>query len=195
MQIPLQIVAQGLTLDQRTQKTIRGYADKLETFFDRIMGCRVTVSVPNRWPQGNPLTHRVRVDLTVPRGELVVRRQPHPDLLDAIQDAFRVAGRRLQDYARELPDGEPPEARTRPHRGQVARLFPWEGYGFLRDDDGKELYFHRNSVLREGFDRLEVGTEVRYAEEEGDNGPQASSVEIRRGRRTSRKPVKERGTR
>jgi cold shock CspA family protein/ribosome-associated translation inhibitor RaiA len=185
MQIPLQIVAQGLELDERTEEVIRAHADKLETFFDRIMGCRVTVSVPNRWPQGNPLTHRVRIDLTVPRGELVVRRQPHPILLDAIQDAFRVAGRRLQDYARELPDGVSPQARARPARAQVVRLFPWEGYGFLRTPDGKELYFHRNSVLRGGFGRLEVGTEVRYAEEEGDHGPQASSVEIRRRRRTS----------
>jgi cold shock CspA family protein/ribosome-associated translation inhibitor RaiA len=185
MQIPVQIVAQGLELDDPARETIRAHAAKLETFFDRIMGCRVTVSVPNRWPQGNPLTHRVRIDLTVPRGELVVRRQPNPNLLDAIQDAFRVAGRRLQDYVRELPDGVSPEARVRPGRAHVIRLFPWEGFGFLQTPDGKEIYFHRNSVLHGGFDRLEVGTEVHYAEEEGDRGPQASSVEIRRRRRVS----------
>jgi cold shock CspA family protein len=184
MQIPLQIVARGLDLNSRTEEIVRGLVEKLETFFDRIMGCRVTVSVPNRWPQGTPLTYRVRIDLTVPRGELVVRRQPHPILLDAIQDAFQVAGRRLQDYSRELPDGESPEARERPGRAQVIRLFPWEGYGFLGTSDGREIYFHRNSVLHGAFDRLEVGTEVRYAEEEGDHGPQASSVEIRRRRRS-----------
>lgn len=166
---------------------IRTHADKLETFFSRVMGCRVTVSVPNRWPQGGPLTHRVRIDLTVPRGELVVKRQAHVNLLDAIQDAFHVAGRRLQDYTRELPDGDPPEARSQPGRARVVRLFPWEGYGFLQTDDGREIYFHRNSVLHSGFDRLEVGTEVRYAEEEGDNGPQATTIEIRRRRRTSPK--------
>lgn len=187
MQLPLQIVAQVVDLDPHSQDIIRAHVDKLETFFDRVMGCRVTVSVPNRWPQGGPMMYRVRIDLTVPRGELVVKRQPHVNLLDAIQDAFRVAGRQLQDYARELPDGAPPEARSRPGRARVVRLFPWEGYGFLQTDDGREIYFHRNSVVHSGFDRLQVGTEVRYAEEEGDNGPQATTIEIRRHRRTSPK--------
>jgi cold shock CspA family protein len=43
---------------------------------------------------------------------------------------------------------------------------------------GSEIYFHRHSVLSPGFDHLAVGTEVRFAEEEGDRGPQASTVEI-----------------
>jgi cold shock CspA family protein/ribosome-associated translation inhibitor RaiA len=187
MQIPLQIVAQGLELPPDAQEKIQGYADKLETFFGRVMGCRVTVSVPNRWPQAGVIMYRVRIDLTVPRGEVVVKRQPHVNLLDAIQDAFHVAGRRLQDYARELGPSLPPEARVRPGRARVLRIFPGEGYGFLETPDGREIYFHRNSVLRGAFDRLEVGTEVRFAEEEGAQGPQASSLEIGKRRRTTGK--------
>jgi cold shock CspA family protein len=63
-------------------------------------------------------------------------------------------------------------------RGRVIRLFREEGYGFLETPDGREIYFHRNSVLHPGFDRLEIGTEVRFAEEEGEKGPQASTVAI-----------------
>ena len=44
--------------------------------------------------------------------------------------------------------------------------------------EGREIYFHRNSVLHEAFDRLRVGAEVAFVEEEGDQGPQASTVKL-----------------
>jgi cold shock CspA family protein len=40
------------------------------------------------------------------------------------------------------------------------------------------IYFHRNSVLKNAFDRLEIGSEVRFSEEAGEQGPQASSVTL-----------------
>jgi cold shock CspA family protein len=60
----------------------------------------------------------------------------------------------------------------------VSRLFPEAGYGFLETPDGRELYFHRHSVLHPGFDHLALGTEVRFAEELGEKSPQASTVAI-----------------
>jgi len=183
MQIPLRIVADGLELGQVERERIEAHARKLETFFHRLLGCQVTVSVPNRWGQGGPVLYRVRIDLAVPGEDLVIERQPAENLLDAIQEAFQVAGRRLQDFIRRLGPTDSPEARARPGRGRVSRLFPWEGFGFLETPDGREIYFHRNSVLLDGFERLEVGTEVRYAEEEGNEGPQASSVSAAGGRR------------
>jgi cold shock CspA family protein len=44
--------------------------------------------------------------------------------------------------------------------------------------DGREIYFHKNSVLDDKFKTLEVGTEVRFAESNGDKGPQASTVVV-----------------
>ena len=55
-------------------------------------------------------------------------------------------------------------------------MFPEGGYGFIATPEGRELYFHRNSVLEPGFDQLEVGTEVRFDEEMGEQGPQATTV-------------------
>ena len=64
-----------------------------------------------------------------------------------------------------------------PH-GIVEQLLA-DGYGFIRTvDDNRQFYFHRNSVLHDGFERLAVGTEVRFSAEEGEQGPQASSVQI-----------------
>jgi cold shock CspA family protein len=51
-----------------------------------------------------------------------------------------------------------------------------EGYGFIEASDGREIYFHRNSVLGDGFDDLEVGATVTFNEEQGERGPQASTV-------------------
>jgi cold shock CspA family protein len=63
-------------------------------------------------------------------------------------------------------------------QARVVRIFPIEDYGFLETLDGREIYFHKNSVLQTSFDRLEVGTEVYFAEEVGEKGPQASTVRV-----------------
>jgi len=51
-------------------------------------------------------------------------------------------------------------------------------FGFLEAADGHEVYFHRNSVLPDAYDRLAVGTRVTFAEEMGEKGPQASTVKL-----------------
>jgi len=58
----------------------------------------------------------------------------------------------------------------------VVRLLADDGYGFIERADGVEVNFHKNSVLDQGLGRLKVGDEVRYSEEDGERGPQASTV-------------------
>jgi cold shock CspA family protein len=60
----------------------------------------------------------------------------------------------------------------------VDKIFRDEGYGFLRTLDGQQVYFHKNSCLHGEWERLTPGTGVRYTEQEGEKGLQASSVEI-----------------
>ena len=43
---------------------------------------------------------------------------------------------------------------------------------------GSEVYFHRHAVGNGRFETLDLGIPVRFTEEEGDQGPQASVVEI-----------------
>ena len=50
--------------------------------------------------------------------------------------------------------------------------------GFIETADGREIYFHRNSVLNDAFSRLAPGTRVAFSEEMGEKGPQASSVKL-----------------
>jgi ribosomal subunit interface protein len=175
MQLPLQVTLRDISPSEAIEAYIRERAAKLEQFYDRIISCRVVVEAPVRHHRkGGP--YKVRIDLTVPGDELVVDRQVDEDLYVAIRDAFHAARRKLEDYARRQR-GAVKVHEASPH-ARVAKLFPEEGYGFLETPDGREVYFHRNSVKDSGFDSLEIGTEVRFAEESGEQGPQASAVII-----------------
>jgi cold shock CspA family protein len=206
MQLPLQITFRNVEPLEGVEESIRAEAKKLETFYSQIMGCRVAVETPHGHHRKGNLYH-IRIDLTLPGTELVIKhepglskgirqaggaemkkrlevRVPHRDLQLTIHDAFRIAGRRLQDYARrQRGDVKAHEARS---IGRVIKLLPEEGYGFLTTPDGREVYFHKDSVLNRGFRRLRVGSEVGFVEEQGEKGPQASTV-----RMSGKRPIRQ----
>jgi cold shock CspA family protein len=180
MKLPLQITFRNMDPSEAVEAKVRGEAEKLDTLYDQIMRCSVVVEAHHkRHHKGN--IYHVRIDLTVPGGELVADREPgrhhaHEDVYVAIRDAFNAAGRQLKDYVgRRRRDVKTHEA---PPHGKISELFTEEGYGKIESSDGREIYFHKNSVLNADFDKLEVGAEVRFAEEEGDRGPQASTVKV-----------------
>src|SRR5262249_45686064 len=180
MKLPVQIAFHNLPHDAGIESSIRANAEWLDNYHDRIMSCRVVVDRTHLHHKEGNLC-QVRIDLKVPGGELAVKREPSqqpdsPDLDFMIRDAFDEARRQLEDFARRRR-GEVTAPAPCPHpRAGVVRVFPEPGYGFLETPDGRELYFHRNSVVKAHFEDLKVGTEVRFAEELGDKGPQASTV-------------------
>lgn len=99
MQRPLELIVTDFNLPEAAAAEIRAQVAKLETFFDRIVGCRVAVEGPGRHLRGQ---YRVRVDLQVPGHVIVIDRQRGKDLPEAIDEAFKAAGRRLQDCARRM---------------------------------------------------------------------------------------------
>ncbi len=102
MKLPLEITFRNVTPSDALEADIRAKAEKLDLFYDRVMACRVIVEAPHKHHhKGN--TYHVRIDLTVPDGELVVSRDPgqnhaHEDAYVAVRDAFDAARRQLQDY-------------------------------------------------------------------------------------------------
>ena len=144
------------------------------------MTCRVTVESPHSHHHQGQLYH-VTVDLTVPGAELVASRSndknhAHEDVYVAIRDAFDAAKRQLQQYKRKLKNKV--KKHETPAHGQVTELAPDQDYGRIQTSDGRDIYFHRNSLVRGEYGELEVGSEVRFVEESGDEGPQASTVHI-----------------
>jgi ribosomal subunit interface protein len=175
MKIPLQIRSRNFHLSETIEEAIRAKAEKLDQFYDQISRCKVTVEVPHRH-RHKGILYDVRIDITVPGGEIVVKREPHEDVYVSIRDTFDAARRQLKTRA-EVRRGEVKFHEETP-RGRVSAIFPEKGYGFLSTRDGREIYFHRNSVVGDKFDGLKVGTEVCFVEEQGDKGPQTSTLRV-----------------
>ena len=212
MILPVQVSFRNMPHSDTIEAMVREEAAHLDTYYNHIMGCRVMIEVPHRHRvEGEH--HHVRIYLTVPGGEIVVKREPslhsrqqdvqeeeftkdreiersHKHLQVAIREAFDTMRRKLQDYARrqrqdvKTHDGKP--------RGRVCRLYPDDGYGYIETREGSELYFHRNSVLLGDFEHIKVGSAVSFTEEQGERGPQASTVALI-GKHRHQKPAKEAG--
>ncbi|HXJ34067.1 MAG TPA: HPF/RaiA family ribosome-associated protein [Candidatus Eisenbacteria bacterium] len=180
MQLPLEITYRNVPSSPAIEAAIREKAAKLEAFYDRITSARVVVETPHRQHRQGTLFH-VRIDLRVPGRQMIVSRAPaahhaYEDVYVAIRDAFDDAKRQLEDYARETRGTVKTPAPS--GHGRIIRLHAEDGYGFIGTPEGRELYFHRNSVVDGDFDRLHVGDDVRFSEEAGEQGPQASTVHV-----------------
>jgi len=175
MEIPLQITARDIDLTDAIRTDITEKAAKLDSFYNRIMRCRVVVESPRRHQHEGKL-YSVHIYMTVPGTELVVKRELDKDLYVAVRDAFRDARRKLEDFVREQR-GDVKCHEEAPH-AVISNLFADKGYGFLTTPDGLDVYFHANSVINEDFGKLKVGMKVRFVKKTGDKGPQASTVTV-----------------
>ncbi|MGP0072030.1 MAG: cold shock domain-containing protein [Bryobacteraceae bacterium] len=205
MLLPVQVTFRNIEDHAGLDDYVQKEAAKLERFYSRIGSCRVVVERPQR-ATSSKLFH-VRIDLGVPNEELVVKHVPslHGTLEDlqtqksrreaksvlvhknpkrAIHEAFQEMGRQLQDYARRQEGAV--KSKQAMQEAVVKEILPTEGYGFLETDDGRAVYFHQASVLNGRFPELRIGTRVKFAEEQGYKGPQASTVKVIHPRKQAR---------
>jgi cold shock CspA family protein/ribosome-associated translation inhibitor RaiA len=181
MQVPVEIDFQGMTETPAVRTSIEQHVTALEKRYSRITACNVVMKGPGKHHQTGGL-YEINIRLSLPDGREVnvARTAPaderHADLSFAINDAFKRARRRLQDQARRL-QGQVKQHESQPI-GTIARLDPSGEFGFLTASDGHEVYFHRNSVLDDAFNRLTTGSRVSFHEEAGEKGPQASTVNL-----------------
>ncbi len=181
----LEVTYRNVEKREAVEDLIREKVTKLEQVASDLVSCRVSIERPQQGQRagkksGNPF--RVRIDMGVAGNELVTTRDAgkgdmHDSTEKVLRDAFAAARRQLKEYM-DRKRGEVKVHAAPGITALVSRIFRGEGYGFLTTLDGREIYFHRNSVLHGDFDRLEVGTGVRFTEEEGEKGPQASTVQI-----------------
>jgi cold shock CspA family protein len=181
MQTPPQIEFLNLAPSEVVKDAIAKHIEGLEQRWGRVTACRVLVKGPSERHRTGGL-YDIHIRLALPDGRQVnVERTPpederYADLNFAINDAFNRARRQLQDQARRT------QGKVKHHdempMGTVARLDPSGEFGFLETADGEEIYFHRNSVLDDGYARLVVGSRVNFTEEPGEKGAQASTVRL-----------------
>jgi cold shock CspA family protein/ribosome-associated translation inhibitor RaiA len=179
MQIPVEVTYKGLAPTASLDARIAEWIEKLERVFPRIVRCQVFVETLSRHHRHGGQFH-VRVRLTVPGGEIIASHDPgpdgaHEDVYVALRDTFTAVRRQLEDFVHARL-GRDVKAHAEPAHARVTFVDVEREWGRLEPGDGRQIYFHRNSVLG-GIDRVRVGDEVRFTEEAGDRGPQASTVE------------------
>jgi len=114
-------------------------------------------------------------DLTVPlelfRSEFVA------------SDRFRSAGARRPGGGGRgrkrtpAPGGAAAPMPTGPKsRGKIKKMVRDRGFGFIRGDDGKEVFFHRSGLNAGEYDVLNEGDTVEYVVQEGPRGARAEHV-------------------
>lgn len=182
VKVPIEISYREVNKTDELDNLIREKIDKLEKICDYMTSGRVAVEKPQQnLKAGNP--YRVRLEFRIPpQHQIIVKREPGEgeknDPLEAvIRDAFEAARKQIK----ELVEKSRKDVKKHPEQEVAAivnRVFPDEGYGFIRAMDGREIYFHKNSVLNDEFTKIKEGTGVRYFEVQGEKGPQASTVQI-----------------
>jgi cold shock CspA family protein len=182
MRVAPQVIFHDVDRSRWVEEYIAERMAHLERFAQDIARCHVTLT-QEQSSQRKGNRYSVMIEVRVPQHhDLAVRKQKvirdmHTQLPAIINQAFGAIATQLKrTVARRRGDAKPHNGQ--PH-GMVEKLFADEGYGFIRAlDDDRQFYFHRNSVLHDDFEHLAVGTEVRFAAEQGEDGPQASTVQV-----------------
>jgi cold shock CspA family protein len=196
--IPIQVTFRGVPPSDALESDVGERVAWLEQFHPGVIRCRVLVEQPHRHRHDGRHFH-VRIELTVPGGPPIVvshERSLHGRLKDiekeahhkadeiegveryaavAVRQAFDAARRRLEDFAREQRGTV--KTHEVPSHGEVAALSAADGFGFIQAGENR-IYFDRASVLGDAFDQLAIGTPVAFVEEQGEKGPQASTVRV-----------------
>jgi cold shock CspA family protein/ribosome-associated translation inhibitor RaiA len=189
MQIPMEIAFHNIDKSQWAEDAIRDHVARLEDIYGRLTTCRVRVEQRAK-NASRSIPPVVRIEMGIPgTKDLVVAHEPDhlqrkfqaPDLRNAINEAFRIAERRLAQLKDRRADHTSAAGHEATHEfsGQIAEFTPGNDFGFLMTKEGGLLYFHRNSLLNGEFDSLRRGQDVTYVEAIGDTGPIATKVRVK----------------
>lgn len=168
----------GVPVDEAVRDAALDHVADLEQCCRDLVGCHVVVSQPHRHHRRGNLWS-VRVEAIVPGADVVVNHthrldHAHEDVHVALRDAFEATRRRLEGRSRERR-GE--VKLHRPHEeGRILRVLGGGEYGFIAAADGREIYVHAHALGGLPLAGLPPGTPVRFAVEEGEEGPQAAWV-------------------
>lgn len=153
----------------------------LERLNDRITGCEITMDAPQK-RKVHGRVFRVRLNLHMPGPDLSVAREvaqgsARDDLVLAVNRAFSAAEKQLK---RQKKTRGGVEVKHHPPvlHGEITQIEPELGYGYLRADDGREVYFQKDALTSQDWDALEPGTRLRFREMQGEKGLFATGVSV-----------------
>ena len=106
MDIPLELAFHNMEPSDALKNAVREHVEKLDTFYDHIIGCRVVIEIPHKSHRIGSNAPDVHVVLRVPGREIVVTREQAPGGKAAVNgyallsEAFQAVQQQLKDYRR-----------------------------------------------------------------------------------------------
>lgn len=171
----LEIESRNIEMTPRWKTEIETRMADLQRHHDDLTHGRVTLTKNRHHKKLNNVAEAL-VLVTLPGRHTLTARKEDKTFEEAIRAAFQAVSIELRKYREKRGHTDVRTAPIPPERGVICKLFPQEGYGFILQDGGGEVYFHRHALQGLTFEALEDGTEVVYNLEQGKKGPQATVV-------------------
>ena len=171
----LQVEGRNLDVRKAWQEKIDAEKARLDRHHPGLVhNLRVTIAATSHHKEGG---YELQVVAAVPSDTVAVKRKGE-NVRALLGDAFDTLGLQLKELQRKRRQTvKVPEAAFGLNNdGVVKKLVPYESYGFIATADGREIYFHENSLKDLKMDQLNEGDPVRFGEGEGDKGPCAAWV-------------------
>lgn len=172
----LEIQSRNVAMTPRWKTEIEARMADLQRGHEDMLHARVSL-IKNRHHKKLKNVAEATVVITLPRRQVVTARKEDKTFEEAIRTAFAAVQIELQKFRDKRTSKDLRLPPLPPARGVVCKLFPKSGYGFILQEGGGEVYFHKNALRGLVFDELEDGTEVLFNVEQGEKGPQATTVQ------------------
>ena len=174
-----------LHVETRNVEMRKSWQEKIDDEKERLMrhhpglvhNLRITIDETSSHREGG---FELSVVAAVPNDTVVVKRKGET-VRPLLVEAFDTLGLQLKELQRKRRPTNTPAAEAvvnNDKSGVIKSIFPFESYGFISTNCGRELYFHENALKNVSIDQLIEGAAVRFGESEGDKGPCASWVKL-----------------
>ncbi|MFM8540883.1 MAG: cold shock domain-containing protein [Nitrospira sp.] len=171
----LRIDSRNVAMTPRWKAEIEQRVADLQAGHDDLTHARVTLTKNKHHKKLDDVAEALVV-VTLPGRHTFTARKEEKTFEEAIRTAFAAVAIELRKYREKRASTEVRLSHA-PLQGVVCKLFPREGYGFILQEGGGEVYFHRNALHGLTFEELTDGQEVLFNVEAGEQGPQATPVE------------------
>lgn len=171
----LQIESRNVDMTPRWKTEIEQRMEGLQASHHDLTHARVTLT-KNRHHKKEAHVAEALVLVTLPGRHTFTARKEEKTFEEAIRAAFSAVEIELQKYRDKRGTTEVRTEPIPPLRGVISKVFPHEGYGFILQDGGGEVYFHKNALRDLAFEDLTDGSEVVFNAAAGDKGQHATVV-------------------
>jgi cold shock CspA family protein/ribosome-associated translation inhibitor RaiA len=171
----LEIESRNVEMTPRWKSEIETRMADLQQRYQDLIHGRVTLT-KNLHHKKLANVAEALIVVTLPGRQTKTARKEDKTFEEAIRTAFDAIAIELRKYHEKRGRTEVRTSPIPPLRGVICKLFPQEGYGFILKEGGGEVYFHKHALQGLTFDELNDGTDVTFNMEDGEKGPQASTV-------------------